>query len=263
MLTARLPVLQFPLISATIKLMSRRCVRWTGVLLLLAYACFCDVMPLYAETLESPNYRFDESTLGAGGVIQSSSPNYTASSAAGDLAIGDSSSSSYNVSAGSQTSPDPTLSFSMSSPDVNFGNFTPSSAATTTSTFSVSNYTSYGYVVQIYGQPPTYGSHTIDAMSTTGPSQIGTNQFGINLVANTSPKSFGANPDQGQFGFGTASANYNTSNQFRYVSGETIASAPKSSGVTNYTISYLVNVASLTPGGQYNSHQTLVVTGTY
>lgn len=233
------------------------------MLLVLAYVCLWLAEPLYAETLESPNYRFDESTVGSGGLIQSSSANYTATSAAGDLAIGEASSANYNLEAGSKTSPDPALSFNIPHSDINFGNFTSSSAATTTSTFSVSNYTSYGYVVQIFGDPPMNGPHTIDAMDTTGPSMIGIDQFGINLVANTSPKSFGANPDQGQFGFGTATPNYNTANEFRYVSGETIASAPKSSGVTTYTISYLVNVSSLTPGGRYDSHQTLVVTGTY
>lgn len=263
MLAARLPGLQFPLISATIKLMSRRCARWAGVLLLLAYACFGMPQSLYAQTLESPNYRFSESTVGAGGLIQSSSANYSATSAAGDLAIGSAASENYNLDAGSNTSPDPTLSFKMISQDVNFGSFTSSSPATTTASFSVSNYTSYGYVVQITGEPPTNGAHQIEPMTTTGFSEVGTDQFGINLVANTSPISFGANPDQGQFGFGTATSNYNTSNQFRFVSGEAIASAPKSSGETIYTISYLVNVKSLTPGGKYTSYQTLVVTGTY
>jgi hypothetical protein len=85
----------------------------------------------------------------------------------------------------------------------------------------------------------------------------------MNLVANTSPISFGANPDHGQFGFGSASTNYGTANNFRFVNGETIASAPKSSGQTIYTISYLVNVNSLTPGGNYTSSQTLICTGTF
>jgi hypothetical protein len=77
-------------------------------------------------------------------------------------------------------------------------------------TFSVLNYTSYGYVVQIFGDPPTNGTHTIVPMSTTGASQISEEQFGINLVANTVPSSIGANPDNGQFGFGSVESNYNT-----------------------------------------------------
>jgi hypothetical protein len=100
-------------------------------------------------------------------------------------------------------------------------------------------------------------------MSTTTTSQIGVEQFGINLVANTSPTSFGANPDNGQFGFGSITANYATANNYRYVDGETVAQATKNSGVTTYTISYVTNVATLTPGGQYSADQTIIVTGTY
>lgn len=196
-------------------------------------------------------------------MLQSSSASYQASSSTGDLAVGNSGSANFQVDAGSQTTNDPALSFSMNNSGVNFGSFTPSSATTTTATFTVSNYTSYGYVVQIAGNPPSNGSHTITAMNTASTSQPGFEQFGINLVANTLPVSVGANPNNGQFGFGSASPNYGTSNSYRYVSGETIATAPKSSGSTIYTISYLVNVGSLTPGGKYTSNQTLIVTGTY
>ena len=108
-------------------------------------------------------------------------------------------------------------------------------------------------------------------MATTAASQAGVEQFGVNLVANTSPVNFGANPDNGQFGFGVIGngpgspgyANYSTPNQFRYVSGDTIASAPKSSGQTTYTLSFIANVAGVTPGGKYLSNQLLIVTGTY
>ena len=231
--------------------------------LILAFCGVTRTTAVYADPLQSPNYRFDESTIGSGGLIQSSSANYQGTDAVGDVAIGNAASANYQVNAGSKTTNDPTLSFSLNSGGINFGSFTASNATVTTANFSVSDYTSYGYVVQIVGNPPTNGSHTLPAMTTTGPSQSGIEQFGINLVANTSPSSVGANPDNGQFGFGAAAANYGTSNQYRYVSGETIAQAPKSSGLTTYTISYLVNVAGLTPGGKYTSGQTLIVTGTY
>lgn len=100
-------------------------------------------------------------------------------------------------------------------------------------------------------------------MSTLGGSVPGTEQYGINLVANTSPVSFGENPDNGQFGFGSITSNYSTANQFYYEDGDIIARADQDSGLTNYTISFLVNVASLTPGGIYAADQTLVVVGTY
>jgi hypothetical protein len=216
-----------------------------------------------ADPSSSAHFTLDESFVGGGGLVQSSSNNYQVGESLGDAAVGDSSSNNFQAQAGFPTTGDPALSFTVNSSLANFGSFSPATAATATATFSVSNYTSYGYIVQIVGNPPTKGSHTIAAMSTTGPSQAGTEQFGINLVANTSPISFGANPDHGNFGFGSATSNYGTANNFRYVSGETIASAPKSSGVTTYTISYIVNVSSLTPGGTYSGNQVLVCTGTY
>lgn len=231
---------------------------------LLLSGILCCMTAVYAESLKSANYQVDESFLGNGGLLQSSSAHYqTDGSSIGDTAVGESGSSGFQTQAGSTTTNDPALSFAILSSSADFGSFSSSGASVTTSTFQVSNYTSYGYVVQIVGDPPSNGGHVLAAMSSNGPSQAGTEQFGINLVANTSPVSVGANPDHGQFGFGSAASNYDTPNEYRYVSGETIASAPKSSGVTVYTISYLVNVTGLTPGGQYRSDQVLICTGTY
>lgn len=219
--------------------------------------------PLFAYTSSSPNYHLDEGAIGAGGLNQSSSANFKASNATNDLAVGSAASENFQVEAGSQTTPDPTLSFTIESTDINFGKFSPGTAAMTTSEFSVTNYTSYGYVVQVVGDPPTNGDHVITPLAEQGDSQAGIEQFGINLVANTLPDSIGANPKNTEHGVGKAAPNYDEANKFRYASGETIAMAPKSSGKTSYTISYLVNVASLTPGGTYTSDQTLIVTGTY
>lgn len=212
---------------------------------------------------KSSNFQFNESSIGTGGLYGASSTNYKANSSTGDIAVGSSSSNNYQVDSGTKTQRDPALSFAVTSPNASFGKLSPSQASTATSTFTVSNYTSYGYIVQVYGKPPSYNDRSIAAMDISGTSQPGVEQFGINLVANTSPVSFGTNPDNGQFGFGSVTDDYNVANRFRYISGETIAKAEKSSGETKYTISYLVNVSGLTPGGTYLSNQTLVVTGTY
>jgi len=233
------------------------------MILFVAYCVSCVATNTYADSSKSTNFTIDESVVGVGSMNIGSSANYQAVNSTGNIAIGNSASGNYQVEAGATTTPDPALSFIVNNGNINFGSFTPSAATVTTATFSVINYTSFGYVVQIVGNPPDNNGHTIPAMATTDSSHIGTEQFGINLVANTLPVSVGANPDNGSFGFGVADANYGTSNQYRYVSGETIASAPKSSGRTDYTISYLINVAGLTPGGQYSSNQTIIITGTY
>jgi hypothetical protein len=126
----------------------------------------------------------------------------------------------------------------------------------------------------ITGSTPTNGPHVIPAMVATALPQTGVDQFGINLVANTAPTNFGAGPVQkpdSSFGSGTVdstncskiTAGYNTPNQFKYVNGDTVAASCKSSGETDYTISYIVNVAALTPGGQYTGNQQLICIATY
>jgi hypothetical protein len=227
---------------------------------------FCALLPssvAYAETLQSTNFRFDESTVGAGGLVQSSSANFQGGNSLGDIAVGDSSSANFQVMSPARNSDDPALSVKINNSATYLGNFSAANPTMATASFSVSNYTAFGYVVQIEGQPPKSGSRTIPALSTEASSAVGTEQFGINLVANTSPQSIGANPDQGQFGFGVAHPDYATPNKFRYNNGDIIASAPKSSGVTTFTISYLVNVAPLTHGGTYRTNQTIIVVGTY
>jgi len=219
--------------------------------------------PVLADSLKSSHYVFQETALGGTGLISSQSAHFQAMGTSGVLGQGTSVGSAFQFEGGNVTTGDPALTFAVNSESVNFGTFSAAAASTTTLTFQVSDYTSYGYVVQTLGTPPTNGTHTIAAMGTTGPSQAGVEQFGINLVANTSPVSLGSNPDHGQFGFGSAAANYDTPNNYRFVSGETIASAPKSSGLTIYTVSYILNVSSLTPGGQYSGNQTILCTGTY
>ena len=216
-----------------------------------------------AETLSSNNFKFDESTLGSGGLIQSGSANYRSDSVLGDLAIGNSASTSYQVEAGNITNAYPGLSFAILNANAALGSFSATSSSTATASFAITNYTSYGYVVQLTGTPPSNGASSITPLASQTAPSVGSKQFGVNLVANTSPSSIGANPLHGLFAIGSATANYGTPNQYRYVSGETIASAPASSGQTTYTMTYMVNVDALTVGGQYSANQTLIVTGTY
>lgn len=227
-----------------------------------AILCFT-VSIAIATALQSPNYQFNETSLGGLGSTGSQSTTYQADTSGGILGIGNSAAAAMQIEAGGKTTNDPGLAFGVGTSTVSFGSFSPGTTMVTTSVFEVANYTSYGYVVQALGAAPTNGSHTIAAMATTGPSQAGVEQFGINLVANTSPSSVGANPDHGQFGFGDPTTNYGTANNYRYVSGETIATGPKTSGRTTYTISYIVNVDSITPAGQYTSSQAIICTATF
>lgn len=224
---------------------------------------------------QSPHYQFVESQLGAGGLVPATSAHYQSIDSTADTAVGNTASTNFQTEAGNPTTHEPTLSLSILSGGTTFNTlFSPVTTATATTQFSVEDYTSYGYIVQIVGTPPTNGTHQIAPMTSPSTSTHGIEQFGINVVKNTnfcgSGCDVGADPDYGQFGATSAgpiinlpSTNYGTSGIFEYNSGDTIVKAPKSSGEIIYTITYIVNVSGLTAGGKYTSDQTLICTGTY
>jgi hypothetical protein len=110
-------------------------------------------------------------------------------------------------------------------------------------------------------------SHTLTAKTTLGAPSIGTEEFGINLVANTAPTSFGSNPSpqpDGTFATGQAATGYDTTNNFQYSQGAVIAESNANGwGLTNYTISFIANISVLTPAGAYSAAQDLVAVATY
>lgn len=217
----------------------------------------------------SSNFRIDESFIGPGGALESSSTNYSIDpgqqSTGNQGGVGESSSTSYGTQSGATTTSDPRLVCTVNSGSLNLGALSNSVTVTGTAGFSVLNYTAYGYNVAILGNPPNNGSHSLTALSSNSGSIVGTEQFGINLKDNATPNigSEAVQVPSGTFSFGAAASNYNLVDSFRYVSGETIAHAPKSSGQTDYTISYIVNTSTTTPGGSYLGNQTLLCTGTY
>jgi hypothetical protein len=217
----------------------------------------------------SSNFRIDESDIGPGSQLDSSSSNYQFESgqqSVGSIGVGENGSTNFQTQNGPITTADPRLQCLINTAAVNFGSLSTSVTATGTATFKVLNYTAYGYVVNIIGNPPSYSGHTLTNLAANAASTPGTEQFGINLVANTAPITFGADPVQvpsNTFSFGSAATNYNTTNSYRYVNGETIASATRSSGETDYTISYIVNVSTISPSGSYSGNQVILCTGTF
>ncbi len=141
----------------------------------------------------------------------------------------------------------------------------------TTGTFSVKTYLASGYIVQIASDPPDNGgTHQLNTMSGPSLSSPGTEQFGINLVANTtacgSPQNIGADPVQvpdSTFSYGTAASGYDQCGKFKYNKGDVIAQSTKSSGETDYTISFLYNISTGTTDGIYVYHGVIVATSTF
>lgn len=223
------------------------------------------VTPLYAQ-FSSSNYRIDESYIGPGGYIDSSSALYTGRASLGDTGIGNTASNTYQAFGGYTTADDEYLEIVVTGGTVDLGVQDPTVTATGNATFYVRSYIAQGYVVYSFGGPPTSENGDQIAGMALGSSVAGTEQFGINLVANTSPAVFGADPVQqpdNTFSFGYAATGYDTSDNYKYSIGDVIAKADSSSGRTDYTISYIMNISPLTPAGKYTMEHSLVATSTF
>lgn len=214
----------------------------------------------------STNFRVNEVFFGSGGSLQDCSTTYCAKMSAGDTGVGNTASTNYQAQAGFNTDRQPYLEFMVNNTNQNIGTLTSTTTKTATATFSVKSYLASGYVVKHTSPGPTNGAYVMNGLATPSASAIGTEQFGINLVANTSPATLGAAPSQSPdatFGFGQAASGYNTANLYKYVKDDTIAYSDRSSGTTNYTISYIFNISNLTAGGTYKLNHVLVVTSTF
>jgi hypothetical protein len=222
----------------------------------------------YAADAQSSNYSVDQVFMGAGGELNACSASYCAKQSAGEIAQGNTASNAFKAQAGFNTDRNPYLAFSVVGSSTDLGTISTAGTATASGTFAVKTYLAQGYVVTLASNPPTNltGSYTIAGLTAPSLPAIGTEQFGINLVANSNPIVFGAPPVQvpdNTFSFGTVAAGYGTTNNYKYVKGDPIASSSQSSGETDYTISFIYNISNLTADGTYVYNGVLVATSTY
>ncbi len=240
-------------------------------LLLVAASFVLLTAPVYAQTSSSPSYQVNEYQFGSGGELDSTSASFRAQSNVGSLGIGRSSSANYDAESGFVTPNEPFLELFINTSAVALGDLNTASTSTGTSTFWVRTYLSSSYTVQTMSPPLTSeGGAVINAKSTLGAPIVGTEEFGINLVDNSSPD-IGANslnvPD-GTFADGTVATGYGTPNQFKYGQGDIIARAAatignQAVGRTDYTISYIANINSITEAGTYTMVHNIVAVATY
>jgi hypothetical protein len=237
----------------------------------LALVVFFGGVASAAPTYVSPSYGVDEIQFGAGGTNDWNSANYNARASLGDLAIGNSASAAYQAYAGFTTTDEPFIEMTVPAATIEVGSGTPKVLAINTpsaasATFEIRAWLADGYVVVNGSDPPKYGNRTFTNLTSPTAPNSSQEQFGINLVANTNPSNVGANPVQvpdASFSFGAAATGYNTANQYKYVKGDTIAYSPKSSSITQYTVSYMFNAVARTAAGQYVMNHDLVAVGTY
>lgn len=143
---------------------------------------------------------------------------------------------------------------------VGLGTLTATSTGSGTSLIGVATNAGSGYSVTVNGTTLTSGTNTIAALATQTASTQGSSQFGMNLRANTTP-SVGADP--AGTGTATPTTNYNTANQFRFVTGDSIASAAAADNFRQFTVSYIANVSSGQAAGSYSTNLTYIATATF
>lgn len=249
-----------------------RVVSWTlSAILLLSFTPLAN-----AQQATSPKYQVNEVFFGTGGIdtcdgVNPAENDYCALMTAGELTIGNTKSDQYQAYGGFNTTRQPSLEVAVLKSDVDMGLIKPDTTGVGTAEFQVKAYLASGYTIQIAGTPPMNGTRSVAAMGTRGVSQKGVEQFGMNLTQNTFIAG-SANPSQdpdNTFAFGFANNDtatgmvYNVADEFRYVNGDIIARSESSTSYTKYTISYIMNVSSVTPGGSYKTSHTVVATAKY
>ncbi len=220
------------------------------------------VHTVVAQTSLSPNYQMTEAEFGSGTSLESCSGQYCARTTIGEVG---NSSSATAPEFGNVEYSEPTMEMIIVPGESNLGVLTTEHTATKTTVVKIRNFESGGYILQILGDPPQFDGHTLATSATPVASEPGTELFGMNVVANTTP-SVGKDPVQvpADVGiFGQAALGYATANMFKYVSGDVFAQSTEDSGGTDYTITMIVNISSVTPSGHYSGDFSAVLIPAY
>lgn len=141
------------------------------------------------------------------------------------------------------------------------GNLSQNITLDTSSQMGAGTNANTGYVITASGPTMSAGLHNIAANANPAPSNPGTNQFGINLVENTTP-AIGNDPI-GSATNTSVGADYAIPNEYTYKSGDPLVQASGVSVVQRYTVSYIVNSAATLPAGVYTTTLTFVCTGRF
>jgi hypothetical protein len=233
------------------------------IILLVIVLTFFSLSHIVTATMSSDNFQIWADAIGVSGDESASSDNYGVRDTVGEpiTQSATSTSESYGVKAGfREMYQDQSLTFSLGTDSLDLGEFKTDGTAASSHTMVITTNADNGFTITVTGETLSNGTDIIDAIGSTATnSLIGTKQFGINLVANTVPI-IGADPS-GTSPIGTTNSPYNTTNQFAYNSGDTVASSSGPINETTYTVSYIVNVDSTLSKGAYSTVLTYTATG--
>ncbi len=141
------------------------------------------------------------------------------------------------------------------------GELTPETTLTAQSQMAVGTNASAGFSIIAHGMPMSAGTNTIPTLAFPTLSQVGTSQFGINLVANTMPE-VGSDPE-GLWANAVASLDYSQPDHYKFVSGDEVAYSPNVSLMKKFTVSYIVNASPGLRAGVYTTTVNFIATGRF
>lgn len=231
--------------------------------LLTAGLVLLSAVPVLATTSRSDNYEASEAEFGAGAALETCSGSYCARASIGDISGVDGEGTAFTAAFGPlSTDSEPMLEVIIEPGNSDLGILDTDRTATRTMVVHVRSHLAGGYMVQITGDPPRYGDYILDAPVVATESTMGSEQFALNVVANTDPE-VGQDPTltlSDQVVADIIEPNYATPNMFAYTSGDVVARTLSESSQIRYTISMIVNVGGKTPAGHFAGDFAAVVT---
>ncbi len=141
------------------------------------------------------------------------------------------------------------------------GTLSPRTTLLAQSQMAVGTNASGGFAITATGTPMSAGTNVINGLPTPTSSTLGTNQFGINLVANNEPI-IGKDPE-GDWANAIASPDYSVPNQYKFVAGDVVAYSPNVSLMKKFTVSYIVNSSENLKPGVYSTTVSYIASGRF
>jgi hypothetical protein len=155
---------------------------------------------------------------------------------------------------------DEALTFTLAAATVALGTLTTSTTGSGTSSMTASTNAGTGYSITVNGTTLTAPGGTISALVSPTASAQNSSQFGLNLVANTTPAVGTAVSGSGS---GAPQTGYSTVNSYKFVTGDTVAAATSPTNSNTFTTSYIANISGATLPGSYSTNLTYVATANF
>ncbi len=141
------------------------------------------------------------------------------------------------------------------------GQLSDRSTLTAQSQMAVGTNATAGFAITANGGTMAAGTSVIDPLEAPTESIQGSNQFGINLVANNKPN-VGIDPE-GPWANAIPSPDYGIANQYKYNSGDVVAYSPNVSLMRKFTVSYIANSSKNLRAGVYTTTITYIASGRF